>query len=222
MKGDDIMAMNAADIAAWLASHPEFFHDYAEMLAEIQVPHPHAAHSVPLIERQLLLLRDKNRQLASHMRELLRYGEQNDVIVDRAHRMAIDLLRATTAERVLQVSYSHLRLDFAVPCADIRLVHPRAQGLGEIYLANIPELERLGERPYCGPYASDAVLQWFPDAHRMQSFARVALRTVRGEVFGMLALASDDPTRFTSDMNTELLSRIAAFMAAAFERTLEL
>lgn len=210
------------DIATWLTTHPEFFQEYAELLAEIQVPHPHADQSIPLIERQLLLLRDKNRQLATHMRDLLRYGQKNDIIIDRMHRLALDLVRAPTAKEVLKQFYAHIRIDFGITCAEIRLINKNAaQHLPEVYISPIAEIERMGDKPYCGSYASDLVLTWFSEAHRLKSFARVALRNSRGKIFGIMALGSDDAKHFTSDMATHLLANIAELVAAAFERTLD-
>lgn len=211
------------DIAAWLTTHPEFFQEYAELLSEIQVPHPHANQSIPLIERQILLLRDKNRQLATHLRDLLRYGQKNDIIIDRIQRLSVDLMRTTQAQEVIKQFYSHIRMDFGIPCAEIRFIHQKvADLLPNYYLAPVSEIERMGDNPYCGTYASDLVLSWFADAHRLKSFARMALRNTKGKIFGVVVLGSDDPKHFTSDMATDLLSHLAELLSAAFERTLEL
>lgn len=211
------------DIATWLTTHPEFFQEYAELLAEIQVPHPHADQSIPLIERQLLLLRDKNRQLANHMRDLLRYGQKNDIIIERMQRLAVDLMRAEDAKTVLKQFYAHIHIDFGISAAEIRLISKKAaQLVPDIYLASpVAEIERMGDKAYCGSYASDLVLSWFRDAHRLKSFARVALRDSRGKIFGVMALGSDDGKHFSADMATHLLSNIAELLAAAFERTLK-
>ena len=52
--------MDAKDVAEYLKQHPKFFEDYADVLAEIFVPHPHGGHAIPIAERQILTLRERN------------------------------------------------------------------------------------------------------------------------------------------------------------------
>ena len=53
------------------------------------------------------------------------------------------------------------------------------------------------------------------------SLALVPLRSAAGqEAFGMLVLASPDPTRYTADMGTEFLQRIGELASAALSRLL--
>ena len=49
------------DVAQYLRDHPEFFDEYAEVLAQIYVPHPHGGRAIPITERQIVTLRDKAR-----------------------------------------------------------------------------------------------------------------------------------------------------------------
>ena len=63
--------MNAEAVAEYLKQHVEFFEQYADLLAEIYVPHPHGGHAIPIAERQIVTLREKNGQLESKLRELI-------------------------------------------------------------------------------------------------------------------------------------------------------
>ena len=46
-----VMNLSPEDVAQYLRTHPEFFEEYAEMLAEIQVPDPHGGRAIPIGER---------------------------------------------------------------------------------------------------------------------------------------------------------------------------
>ena len=46
--------MEAHSVAEYLQQHPEFFGEYADVLAEIYVPHPHGGHAIPIAERQIV------------------------------------------------------------------------------------------------------------------------------------------------------------------------
>ena len=65
----------AEDVAEYLKTNPAFFEQYADLLAQIYVPHPHGGRAVSLAERQMLTLRDKNRQTESKLAELIAFGE---------------------------------------------------------------------------------------------------------------------------------------------------
>ena len=51
--------MDASAVAEYLKQNPAFFEDYADVVAQIFVPHPHGGHAIPIAERQMLALRDK-------------------------------------------------------------------------------------------------------------------------------------------------------------------
>src|SRR5262249_48814116 len=91
------------------------------MLAEISVPHPHGGRAIPLSDRQMLSLREKSRALESRLTELLQIGEENDAIGEKMHRLTLALLAAPDWESLLSVLYLHLREDFAVPHAALRV-----------------------------------------------------------------------------------------------------
>ena len=66
--------MKADEIARYLQDHPNFFEEYAELLAQLYIPHPHGGRAISITERQILTLREKARQLESKLGELIRFG----------------------------------------------------------------------------------------------------------------------------------------------------
>src|SRR5574340_863051 len=79
--------MKAEEVADYLQQHPEFFEQYADMLAEIYIQHPHGGRAIPISERQILTLREKGKQLENKLREIIQFGEQNDAIGEKMHRI---------------------------------------------------------------------------------------------------------------------------------------
>src|SRR5262245_55008659 len=124
----------AEEIAKYLQEHPEFFEEYAELLSSIQVPHPHGNHAIPLAERQMLSLREKSRKLIGKLRELVQFGEDNDIISDRVHRLTLALLTARDLQGALDSLYRQLTKDFGVPAVALRLWLEQPGAVG-------PELE---------------------------------------------------------------------------------
>jgi len=55
--------MKSEEIAQYLQDHPQFFEEHAELMSHMVIPHPHGGRTISITERQMLSLRDKNKQL---------------------------------------------------------------------------------------------------------------------------------------------------------------
>jgi uncharacterized protein len=207
--------MNTEEIANYLKSHPEFFELYAEMISEINIPHPHGGRTIPISERQILSLREKGKQLESKLREVIQFGEENDVVGQKIHALSLALLRARDAEAVMQAARKHLHEDFAVPQVALRMWRG-ASGDAAVSEATRTFAAALTE-PSCGtaPTADTAAL-FEPGAPAQGSYAYVPLRDpADGAIFGLLALASEDSQRYYQGMGTLYLTRLGELIGCA-------
>lgn len=210
--------MNAQDILDFLHLHPEFFDEHPDLLAQLTVPHPVNGQAISLTERQLLTLREKLAQVQGKLSELVSFGEENDVIADKVHRLCLSLLLAEDFESVNYAVYTHLQDDFAVPHVALRIWNSiLKRPCGEFI--EVSETLRFFaadlSRPYCGPAQFPEILDWFgePGKH-LASMALIPLRR-DAQVFGMLALGSEDPQRFFPEMGTLYVERIGELVGAA-------
>jgi len=214
--------MDASAVADYLTQHPEFFGEYADLLAEIYVPHPHGGHAIPIAERQIVTLREKNGQLESKLRELIAFASENDSIGEKLHRSTLALFSAADLETTLGVLYHSLQDDFHVPEVAVRLWGrvPEQSYLPEL-AATTQELRDYATglgAPYCGPHAPFESRERFERPHGLASFAFLPLRT--HQTFGLLALGSDDPQRFHAGMGTVHLMRLSELASVATARFL--
>jgi uncharacterized protein YigA (DUF484 family) len=220
--------MKTEEAIQYLEQNPQFFELCADRLAAIFVPHPHGGRTISLTERQMLALRDKNRQLEYKLGELLAFGEENDVISEKMHRLAVGLIAAETFQAALHLINFHLRDDFSIPHVALRLWEKpkNVTGLPE-FAAVSTDLQSFAEslvKPYCGPTVSLETTTgvgstaWFGEhAARIRSQALVALRNGGGAV-GMIALGSEDGERFYSGMGALYLERLGELISAALGR----
>ncbi|HEY6239743.1 MAG TPA: DUF484 family protein [Burkholderiales bacterium] len=219
--------MKADDVARYLRENPGFFESYADLLAEITIPHPHGGRAIPLSDRQMLSLREKSKALESRLTELLQIGEENDAIGEKMHRLSLALLSASDLQSLLAVFYLHLREDFAVPHCALRIWGAEHEAPGDA--GEFPEFRPVGDRlkhyaaslsqPFCGPSGNPEAAAWFGEsASHVRSVAHMALRDK--ECFGMLALGSEDVLRFYPEMGTLYLKRMGDLASAALLRFL--
>jgi len=214
--------MRPEDVARYLKDHPEFFENFADVIGDMTIPHPHGGRAIPIAERQLITLREKNKILEAKLRELVDYGEQNDAIGERVHRACLALLRPASLEALLRLVYYNLREDFAVPHVAIRLWSERDHAQLPEFTAPSQEIKVFAEslkQPYCAGKPLFETAQWFGEAAELlQSFAYVALRD--DKTFGLLTLASEDPQRFYAGMGTLYLKRLGEMIGTALARLL--
>jgi len=215
--------MRADDVARYLQDHPQFFDEYHELLAHLYVPHPHGGRAISITERQILTLREKTRTLELKLAELLRFGEDNDVISTRVHALSLALMSAGSFDAVMSALREQLSEGFSVPHTALRLWNSVLTREGEVFE---PVDERIrvfaneARQPYCGPVNDLGVVAWFGEAApHVQSIALVPLRR-DARVVGLLALGANDDARFVPDMGTLYLERIGELLGASLIREL--
>lgn len=215
--------MKAEEVVRFLQDNPGFFEEYAEVLAQIYIPHPHGGRAIPIAERQILTLRERSKVLEFKLAELIQFGEENDAIGEKMQRLCLALIAAGDRQAMLQALYYHLREDFAVPHAAMRIWGADAGDFAGSEFAPVSdELRQYAaglEHPFCGPGANAEVASWFGEAAaQLRSFACMPLRDAGNACFAMLALASEDAARFYPEMGTLYLKRLGELASAALQR----
>jgi len=220
-----VQGITEGDIANYLAASPGFFERHAELLGTIQLTSPHGQRAVSLQERQMEMLRDKIKGLERQIVEMIRHGQDNVAIADRLHRWTRALMLTANGADLPDVLLRELQHQFLIPQAALRV-----WGAADAF-AGLPFARAVGDdmrsfasslpAPYCGLNTGFEAVQWLDDPGQASSLALVPLRH-EGELvaFGLLVLASPDPTRYSADMGTEFLARIGEVASAALTRLL--
>lgn len=216
------MSLAAKEVAQYLRDHPDFFNQYADLLAQISIPDPHGGRAISITERQMGALREKVRSLEARLDELIGYGQENDALSNKTHRLAVALVAANDLASASLVLYAHLGGSFAIPHIALRVWLP---GIDPACLEAQPVAATLRDfvtrlaRPYCGAAAAVPELsECFDEEGRaLRSVALIPLRNDEG-VFGFIALGSEDAERFHDGMGTLYLERVGELAAAALTR----
>lgn len=215
--------MNPEQVAQYLREHPDFLTEHGDIFVEVTVPHPQGGQAITLAERQLHALRDKIRELEAKLVELIRYGEENDEIGAKLHRLTVGLIVADRFATLEDTLMHSLREDFAVPHVALRVWNTVVMPEGTAFEPVSEELRfKVADmrHPQCGAPANLEALAWFGDAAaHVRSVALVPLRA-DGQVIGLLELASEEAERFYAEMGTLYLSRLGELVAAALRRIL--
>jgi uncharacterized protein YigA (DUF484 family) len=201
-------------VAAYLQANPHFFVAHPELLAELSLPHASGA-AVSLIERQVALLRERNRDMRQRMSKLLDNARDNDNLFERSKRLVLTLLEGQDLGDIVDALHYSFDKDFniqhtrlflfgnieRVPSSQAQVVSfARAQEAMGLFLKN--------PRAECGTFEPEVMHFIFgKQAEEIGSVALVPL--IQGKVFGLLAIGNRDRNLYRSSMGTLFLSYIA-------------
>jgi len=195
--------MKAENVAEYLKSNPDFFESHADLLLELVVPHPYGGRTISLSERQMLVLRERVKELEKKLYEWMELARENDALQDKVHQYTLALLAVHDLDTLQAVATRNLRDIFAVPHAVMHLwkAHPPSTELMAFADEHL--------KPVCAHQAVHDTQAWFGEnAAHLHSFAYLPLRN-NTQSIGLLILASEDAQRFYPEMGTVFLSRIA-------------
>ena len=99
-------------VAHYLESHPEFFERHALLLGKMQLPHQPGSSAVSLIERQVGILRQRNRKLENQLRELTTIARSNENLSEKIHQLCRRLIHAADFDQTVDLIEASLRQDF--------------------------------------------------------------------------------------------------------------
>ena len=207
--------MKAEEVAQYLQNNPQFFEEHGETLAQINLPHPHGGRTISLGERQLLALREKNKELEKRLSEMIAFAQSNEVLQHKVHEFVVALFAARDLE-TLQEMIPHLLRDiFSIPHTVLRLWQAEPPSAEVLAFADAQQ------QPVCLHHPAHDTAAWFGEhAPQLHSYAYLPLRAGI-ETIGLLVLASEDKQRFYPEMGTVFLQRIAEAAASALHPFIE-
>jgi uncharacterized protein YigA (DUF484 family) len=226
VRGVEIAEVDEGSVASYLAATPEFFDRHAQLLSKIRLPDARGGGTtVSLLERQVEVLRERNRQLERKVKDFVDVARENDALGTRVLAMARRLIGVKDRAAVIGAIETALREDFDA-AQSVLVLTPAAAPAGtagsrflRVVAADAPEMRTFetlftSGKPRCGQLRdSQRDFLFGADAPEVGSVALVPLGA-RGSL-GLLACGSHDLQRFNPTMSTDYLAHIGELIAAA-------
>ena len=211
-------------VASFLSNHPDFFDDHPELMAELRLSHS-TGNAVSLIEKQVQVLRDQNRDLKNKLLELVDVAQDNHRLNQRMHQMTLDLLKAGSLLQLLDTLRDHLRNEFKADAIALHLpaldeTQQREAGakhliIDETLKDRFPGAYADG-KPQCGRFKQEQLELIFKDqAAAIESTAIVPLGDCADS--GLLAIGSREVNRFNPCMGTLFLSHLGQLFSCLLD-----
>lgn len=214
------------EVVRFLQGDSEFFLRHPDLLAGLQLPHESGDGAISLVERQLAVLREKNRGLEVKLKELISVARSNHELSDKIHALALKLIQAEDTNCVIESVEQALREEFGASDTVVVLFHNPSDIVQMADTRFLRRVERQDSglapfgtfieqgRPRCGR-ARDAQLEFlFPD-HALEIGSIALIPLGENASIGMLAIGSQDADRFHPGMSTDFLERIGDLVGNA-------
>lgn len=203
-------AINAAQVAAWLKAHPDFFVGNDELLEGLRVPHVEASHgSVSLLERQLVIARQRLESVEQRLHGLLNTARDTEVQYRQLRGLVLTLLESESEDDLFQSLGDQLAEQLDIPVLALWRTGTTDNALETPQFAlDEPRsnlLSRLLEGRHCKCVALNQV-RWaslLPHYTLTNTEGSAAItRLAIGAQTGYLLLGSPSPDRFTATLDT--------------------
>ena len=214
--------LDAMEVASYLRRHPEFLNEFPDLALALVLPREQGS-AASLASYQLDVLRDKNRELARRLHELMEIAHENETLMVRVHTLTLALMRAQTLAQTAHAIAAALTEDFHTDLVRLVLFRadpdlPVAQWLiaEPAGAAAFPAFTEFFKRadPLCGRLQQEKLDSLFgARACEVHSTVLLPIGTI-----GMLGVGSHDPNRFHPGMGTVFLKLIGEAIATALAR----
>jgi uncharacterized protein YigA (DUF484 family) len=219
-------SLTDASVSEYLETFPEFFERNPALLQRIRLPDARGGGTtVSLLEKQVDVLRERNRLLERKLAEFIDVARSNDELATKIHRLTTRLVHARGLDRVVDAVEASLREDFDVQRAVLVLFREDAALAARespfIRLADRQGQEMrgfeslfAGDKPRCGQVRDSQRDYLFGEGTvAIGSVALVPLGS--GGSLGLLACGATDSQRFNPTISTDFLARIGELISAA-------
>jgi hypothetical protein len=226
IRGTEPGSLAEEPIGEYLVAHPDFFERHPGVLARLRLPHQRGSAAVSLVERQVLVLREKHEALEHKLHELIENGRANDAIIDRVHRLTRRLLRARDLKSAVAALEAAVREDFGASRWLVLLTDPSLPGLAGFQSAHVRVVARASAelklletffesgRPRSGQIR-DSLRDYLFGHDGVQVGSTVLIPLGERGSLGLLAIASHDTERYLPTMSTDYLVRIGEIVTEA-------
>ena len=225
----DSQPLEEKTVADYLRDNPDFFQNNTSLLATLQIPHGFDG-TVSLVEHQVKVLRDQNRQLKRKLMDLVHVARDNNRLNERMHQLTLGLVSSSSLEALLDTLREHLLGEFSADTVTIRLAglaEARARECAiDLFSSDDPQLEHFESfykscRPQCGRFKREQLEYAFGDhAQAVESAALIPLGK-KGHT-GLLAIGSRESNRFHPGMGTLFLTHLGELIDLLLAHYLDL
>jgi uncharacterized protein YigA (DUF484 family) len=200
-------------IKEYLLNNPNFFDENPDALENLVIPH-FSGGAISLVERQVLLLREKNLGLLEHIKNIRTTAEDNVKLFEKTSRLVSSLIMAADFESLISRLSESLSRDFQVEFHQLILFgNYKIKTNAHTKIISIKEAEdSVGilltkEEPLTG-ISSRIELDFLFSNKQRKVKSAAAARLFNDSLFGILAIGNSNPNYYNNILDTIFFNHV--------------
>jgi uncharacterized protein YigA (DUF484 family) len=226
-KAKQAEGLSASEVAEFLAENPDFFSGRDDLLLKLNLPHAHSTNNgqaISLVERQVALLRERNRDTRKQLDELVIAAKRNNQIFNKCQKLTLSLINAKDSAQFFKALESGFKREFNIDALSLIIFSEYAHQVNHFtssisqdtaakYVGSLMKTKE----PYLGVLRSGE--QDFLFRHSSTNVRSAAVLPVKNRrLMALLAIGSSDANYFQSGMGTVFISGIADVLSRLLPR----
>ena len=210
-------AKELQSVRDYLTEHPNFFEENPDTLEAINVSHD-SGKAISLVERQITIMRDKNKAISAQVEHLIETAKNNDQLLAKTNQLVLKLIQAEDLNSLIQVLDTSLKNDFNTEFYSLTLIDKGFYASKT--LANLVSEEDakskisslLSEQKAVSGVLREEQINFLFEQTANSVASVIALPLNSSEPLGILALGSSDADFYTHDIGTVFIDYIGALL----------
>lgn len=197
----------------YLSQNPDFFKQNPDIFEAINITHD-SGKAISLVERQVSLIREHNKELNTQIEQILSTAKENAELMEKTNRLVLNLIKANDLNSLVKALNVSLKSDFSTEFFSLTLIDN-----GEISSKTAANLisksdaeAHIGalvaaKKAICGVRPDKEVALMFgQQAENIGSVIALPLKTTN--TFGVLALGHSDSEFYSEAIGTVFIDYI--------------
>lgn len=225
-------ALDDESVSKYLIENPDFFERKADLLLELTIPDGNRG-AISLLQRQVELFRERNRDLQNNINDFIFNAEENDALFEKTRIVILKLLKSDNLTELSKVIEDTLKTEFSAHASSLLFISDSAgnsDNEGLQFVAVEPTKNVLGKlfdkkRTFCCELNSEQGKFLFPESQKeILSAAVIPVHPAESlgdkKTFGtpLLVIGSDKHNHFNSSLDTLFLDFIGEILATKITR----
>ena len=212
--------LNDEIVVKYLQEHPDFFQHNESLLESLNIPHETGV-ATSLIERQIRLLRQQKKEQGDQLQGLIQAARNSEQIISRMQHFTLEIMHSHSVDDVVVTCQEAMGKNFNADYIGIQLFGDSSQN--PIFISNehpsVQQFTALFEKrkPLCGRITESQSKTLFADnAEKIQSAVLIPLQNTQN--LGVVALGSQDKSRFNPTMGTLFITYLGEIVTASLSQ----
>lgn len=196
----------------YLSQNPDFFEQNPDVFEALNISH-NSGKAISLVERQIGLMRDRNKDMAAQIDQMQTTAQDNALLMEKTNRLVLNLVQAKDLTQLIKALSVSLKSDFSTEFFSLTLINDdiiaaktAANFVSKDEAKSIINDILTAQKAVCGAREEELSLLFGNQAKDIGSILALPLKN--SVTFGVLALGHRDPSFYSQEIGTVFIDYI--------------